>query len=287
MPKVHLTPWAWVPGCGVVLLLAHLTVGLSWAGWASGVAYLVVSTTLLSVGLTRRATNLGAANAITATRSMLVGVVTALTVTSFTQPVPSWSVVALTVPALLQDAVDGWVARRTRGASALGARFDMEVDAFLLLVLGAYVAPTLGGWVLAIGLMRYAYVAVGWAVPWMRATVPPRYWRKVVTAVCGIALTLGASGLVPAPVSMVAIGIALALLIESFGRDVIWLFANRPGGSAKRGLALHGLRASDPLRHPDGQDRDDHEHHRDHVDDRRLVGPEQVVENPDRKRLHA
>ena len=171
---------------------------------------------------------LGAANAITATRSTLVGVLTALTVTSFTGAVPAGPVTSLAVVALSLDAVDGWVARRTRGESELGARFDMEVDAFLLLVLGAFDLRTLGAWVLAIGLMRYAYVAVGWFVPWMRATVPPRYWRKVVTAVCGIALTLGASGLVPTLVSGVAIGIALALLVESFGRDVIWLIRTRP-----------------------------------------------------------
>lgn len=233
MPKVHLTPWWWVAAGIGALVLVHVGLGLSAAGWAAGIAYLLISTTLLTVGLARRSmARLGAANAVTATRSMLVGLVTALTVTSFTQLAPAWAVVALTVPALLLDAVDGWVARRTRDESALGARFDMEVDAFLLLVLGAFVAPTLGWWVLAIGLMRYAYVAAGWMLPWLSATVPPRYWRKVVTAVCGIALTLGASGFAPQPVAIVAIAIALALLVESFGRDVIWLFRNRSGATA-------------------------------------------------------
>lgn len=244
MPKVHLTPWLWVAGGFGLLGVMQVALGLSIAGWTAGIAYLVVSTTLLAVGLTRRSTaRLGAANAVTATRSMLVGVVLALTVTSFTEPVPAWAVIALTVPALLLDAVDGWVARRTGGESALGARFDMEVDAFLLLVLGALVAPTLGWWVLAIGLMRYAYVAVGWVVPWMRGTVPPRYWRKVVTAVCGMALTLGASGLAPRPVAIVAIAIALALLVESFGRDVIWLFRTRPASASQ---PLRRLRAAPP-----------------------------------------
>ena len=233
MPKVHLTPWLWVVvGIGLLALM-NVAPGLSAAGWTAGIAYLVVSTILLTIGLARRSiARLGSANAVTATRSMLVGVVTALTVTSFTQQVPPAAVVALTVPALLLDAVDGWVARRTSDESALGARFDMEVDAFLLLILGAFVAPTLGWWVLAIGLMRYAYVAIGWVVPWMRATVPPRYWRKVVTAVCGIALTLGASGLAPRPFALAAVAVALALLVESFGRDVIWLFRNRDATAA-------------------------------------------------------
>jgi phosphatidylglycerophosphate synthase len=233
MPKVHLTPWLWVAGGAAVLVVMHLAVGLSAGGWIAGLAYLIVSTILLTLGLTHGGMrSLGPANAVTASRSMLVGVVTALTFTSFTQPVPAWSVIALTVPALLLDAVDGWVARRTRAESTLGARFDMEVDAFLLLVLGAFDVRTLGVWVLAIGLMRYVYVAVGWVLPWMRSTVPPRYWRKVVTAVCGIALTLGATGLAPQPVAAVAIGVALALLVESFGRDVIWLIRNRPASAA-------------------------------------------------------
>jgi phosphatidylglycerophosphate synthase len=89
-------------------------------------------------------------------------------------------------------------------------------------VLSTYVAPILGLWVLAIGLMRYTFVAAGWMLPWLRLQLPPRYWRKVVTAVQGIALTLAASGLVP-ELAGVLVGVALVLLVESFGRDVSWL----------------------------------------------------------------
>ena len=53
--------------------------------------------------------------------------------------------------------------------------------------------------------------------------MPFRYWRKVVTAVCGIALTTIATGALPSPVDVLVGAIALGLLIESFGRDVIWL----------------------------------------------------------------
>jgi phosphatidylglycerophosphate synthase len=134
------------------------------------------------------------------------------------------------VPALLLDAVDGWVARRTGSITELGARFDMEVDAFLLLVLSAYVAPVLGPWVLAIGLMRYAFVAAGWLVPRLRGQLPPRYWRKVVTAVQGIALAVAASGVLPS-LAGVLVGVALALLVESFGRDVAWLARHGTSGS--------------------------------------------------------
>jgi hypothetical protein len=67
---------------------------------------------------------------------------------------------------------------------------------------------------------------VGWFLPWFRRRLPPRYWRKVVTAVQGIALALAASGLLPG-IDALLVGIALALLVESFGRDVIWLVVRR------------------------------------------------------------
>ncbi len=242
--RVRLAPWWWVAGGVACLFLTDLVSRLSAAGWAAGTGYLLVSTTLLTVGLARRGMpHLGSANAATATRSMLVGVATAITVTSFTEPASASLLVAVTIPALLLDAVDGWLARRSHGESALGARYDMEVDAFLLLVLSTFDARALGWWVIAIGLMRYAFVAAGRALPWLRAQLPPRYWRKVVTAYAGIALTLAASGLTPWPFAVVVVGLALALLIESFGRDVIWLARRRrTGGSSVEEPPVRAMR---------------------------------------------
>ena len=53
---------------------------------------------------------------------------------------PGRPLVGLTAVALALDGVDGRVARRTETVTAVGARFDMEVDAFLILVLSVYVA---------------------------------------------------------------------------------------------------------------------------------------------------
>ena len=129
--------------------------------------------------------------------------------------------------ALVLDGVDGWVARRSGTEGALGARFDGEVDAFLILVLSVYVARSAGAWVLAIGAARYVFLAAGWRLGWMRATLPPRYWRKVVCATQGIVLTVAAADVLPSAVTTVALVVALALLAESFGRDVWWLWSNR------------------------------------------------------------
>ena len=235
MAKVQLLPWLWGAfGIAVVLTMFFVT-PLSLVGWLAGVAYILVSSLLVSLGLARRGmTHLGPANAATATRSVLVGLITSLVVTSFTEPVPVPLLIGLTVAALLLDSVDGWLARRFGSESALGARFDMEVDAFLMLVLSVFDARALGWWIVAIGLMRYAFVAAGWVLPWMRAQLPPRYWRKVVTAVAGIALTLAATGLVSPLIGQIVLGIALLLLVESFGRDVIWLFRRRRAYRAAR-----------------------------------------------------
>ncbi|MEV8213254.1 CDP-alcohol phosphatidyltransferase family protein [Leifsonia sp. NPDC077715] len=232
--------WAALWGILVLPLAALAAGGVSavpLTAWLIAAAYLIVTTLLLMRGLRRRgAVRFGLANAVTSLRSTLVGLITGLVVASFLAPIPVPLLVGLTVPALALDAVDGWVARRTHSTSELGARFDMEVDAFLLLVLSAYVARDLGLWVLTIGLLRYAFVAVGWMLPWFRARLPYRYWRKVVTAVAGIALALAVSG-APGPVAAGAVGVALALLLESFGRDAVWLVRQRtlaPAGLAWR-----------------------------------------------------
>ena len=224
---------AWVGAVGVAALGA-LGVAAVWSvagpapiGRVTALAYLGVSAALLVGAMRRRGVRrLGWANVITATRSAMVGIITGLVAASFVGAIPVPLLIGLVVPALVLDAVDGWVARRTGSMSELGARFDMEVDAFLLLVLSVYVAPMLGPWVLAIGLMRYAFVVAGWMLPWMRVELPPRYWRKVVTAVQGIALAVAASGLVPV-LAAVLVAIALGLLVESFGRDVAWLAVHR------------------------------------------------------------
>ena len=88
------------------------------------------------------------------------------------------------------DGVDGWIARRTRTATAFGARFDMETDALLILVLSALVwkSGKTGPWVLASGLMRYAFVAAATIWPWMQEPLEPSRRRQEVCVVQVVAL---------------------------------------------------------------------------------------------------
>jgi phosphatidylglycerophosphate synthase len=215
---------------GQLALLSVLagTVGLSLGGWLVGTACGLTTTAILSYGLNRSgAAALGAANRVTLTRAALVGGVAALVADGVVQPASAATLVGLAVVALVLDGVDGWVARRTGTASALGARFDMEVDAFLILVLSVYVAGSVGPWVLAIGAARYVAWAAGSVVPWMGVSVPPRYWRKPVAAIQGVVLTAAVAHVLPAPAMNAAIVVALILLAESFGRDVVWQWRQR------------------------------------------------------------
>src|ERR671911_185221 len=121
------------------------------------------------------------------------------------------------------------LARRTRTVSALGGRFDMETDAYLVLVLGLYLAPIIGPVTLVIGGMRYAFAAAGGLLPWLRAPLPTRYSAKVVAAIQGIVLVLAASALVPQTTATGLVAVALGLLMWSFGHDVRWLWRRRRG----------------------------------------------------------
>src|ERR671915_1142380 len=87
----------------------------------------------------------GPASWVTLARATLAVGVAALAAASFTHGTPVALLVALAAVALALDAVDGRVARRTGTATALGARFDGEVDALLIAALSVYVAPAYGG----------------------------------------------------------------------------------------------------------------------------------------------
>ncbi|MFE0514568.1 CDP-alcohol phosphatidyltransferase family protein [Streptomyces sp. NPDC058964] len=215
-------------GAGVqILLLALLgsAIGMGPAGWLTGLVFAIATWAVLSRALHRsQLRSFGPANRVTLGRATLVGGVTALVADSFESAPPVTLLVALTAVALLLDGVDGKVARRTGTSTALGARFDMEVDAFLILVLSVYVSTQLGPWVLLIGGMRYAFVAAARVAPWLNAPLPPSFARKTVAAIQGVCLLLAGSELLPHFANTAVAMLALGSLLWSFGRDVLWLW---------------------------------------------------------------
>lgn len=234
MRRVH---QAWIPSgprigvlCVAALLAVLAAIGeLGAAGWAGGLASGVVGCWLLGRALSSSSAPMGAANWVTFARLVLACGVAALTAAALAEGVrDTVPVVLLATVAMLLDGVDGRVARRTGTVSELGARFDMETDAFLILVLSVYVGDAMGWWVLAIGLARYAFFAAGWVWPWLRGTAPPRYWCKVVAVLQGAVLTVVTAGPLPALWEVGLVATALVLLTESFGREAWHLWERRP-----------------------------------------------------------
>lgn len=223
-----------------LLILATLAtyVQLGRAGWLCGLAYAVGTWVVLGRALRRSGLPaLGPANAVTLFRATLVGGVLALVADAVRGPVPTTVLVGLAAVALALDGVDGQVARRTRSTTRLGARFDMEIDALLIMVLSIFVALSYGWWVLAIGALRYVFVAAAWVLPWLAANLPERFSRKVVAAVQGVALAVASAGALPRPPTFALVVFALAALCWSFGLDIRRLWVTRYG----RDRAVPGL----------------------------------------------
>lgn len=169
---------------------------------------------------------LGPANRVTLLRSALsLPVVALLGWPAVLDDAACWWVIGVTSVAMALDGVDGWLARRTGTGTDFGARWDMELDSFLLLGLSGLVwlDGRLGAWVLLIGGLRYLFVAAGWLWPVLRGDLPPSVRRKTACVVQGIVLLVCLGPIIPAQVAAAAAAAGLAFLVYSFGADVIWL----------------------------------------------------------------
>ena len=172
---------------------------------------------------------LGPANLVTLLRTGLTCLIAAMVLTPSASARWWLAVFVLAILALVLDGLDGWVSRRTRLASPFGARFDMEVDALLILVLSvsACLHGKAGAWVLLLGLIRYLFVGGGLVLPALRRPLPPSTRRK---AVC--VFQVGTLGLlllpnVMPPASAALAIVALAALVWSFAADIRWLLRSR------------------------------------------------------------
>ncbi len=228
------------------LVALEATAGTGPSAWVVGLACGVLVNAAVARGIVATGAGaLGPADLVTLSRATLACAVAALVADSFSHQSSRPILVSLAVVALLLDGVDGPVARRSGTTSAFGARFDGEADAFLILVLSVYVAPSVGTWVLAIGAARYLFGMAGLGLPWLRRQLPPRHWRKVVAAVQGVVLVLAAAGIAPGGVVALGLAVALALLTESFLRDVLWLWSHRHA-EHEQTVALTGATAPVP-----------------------------------------
>lgn len=169
---------------------------------------------------------MGAANRITLGRALLLLPLAALALhPSAFDTAGRWLVVVVGTVIMVMDGFDGWMARRTGTESAFGARFDMETDAFLMLVLSVlvWVEGRAGAWVLLIGGMRYLFVVAGWVVPKLQGELFPSLRRKVVCVVQGVVLLVALGPIIPDVMAVTVAAAGLVALVYSFGVDTVWL----------------------------------------------------------------
>jgi phosphatidylglycerophosphate synthase len=167
----------------------------------------------------------GAANGVTLLRASITALLAGFIGHSALTPDLAWGMTVIACIALLLDGVDGWLARRNQMQSPFGARFDMEVDAFFILVLAllVYQMEKAGVWVLLSGTMRYGFVALSYALPWLRQPLPPHKRRQTICVIQTAILALCLSPLMISPWTTLLTAAGLALLMLSFAVDIVWL----------------------------------------------------------------
>lgn len=140
-----------------------------------------------------------------------------------------WSYAALALVALILDGVDGALARANQCESDFGARFDMELDAALILGLciAVLTLDKAGTWVLALGLMRYAFVGGARVFQWLNAPLPESFRRKTVCVWQIVTLMVAILPPVSPVFASITLALALALLGWSFAMDIHWLYQRR------------------------------------------------------------
>jgi phosphatidylglycerophosphate synthase len=162
----------------------------------------------------------GWGNAITAVRFVLsscVGLVPA--------SVPTWALGATTLVLFALDGLDGAVAKRRGEASPFGAYFDMETDAYFVLIAGLtlFFRGRYGAWVLVAGLLRYAYVVALALVPARRGDQPrSSFGRHAFTALM-LGLALGM--VLGEPLGTVVTALGCGLVTASFARSFCWSYS--------------------------------------------------------------
>jgi phosphatidylglycerophosphate synthase len=172
----------------------------------------------------------GPANRVTLVRLALVAVLAAGVGEAFADPAAiAWATFVIATAAALLDALDGPLARAHGFASEFGARFDMETDAFMVLVLCLLVIhfDKAGAWIVAAGLMRYVFVLAAKVWPWLDCPLPPSQRRKSVCVVQITSLIVCLGPFTPVASSEAIAAGSLAALAASFAADVLWLARHR------------------------------------------------------------
>ena len=244
VPPARRGAWLTLLPCSAALLGVAAAMGAAGIGalslGVSALAWMTLCAFVLAGLVHHPHRRFGAANAVTTLRATITVALLALVpeagLAGGVLPADRawWAITAAAVLSLSLDGVDGPLARRAGLASAFGARYDMEIDALLALVLSLLIwrSGELGPWVLALGTMRYAFLAAACCLPALREPLFPSMRRKSVCVVQVAALCAIVSPPIAPPLSAWIGAVAVLALLYSFGRDTLWL--------------LHGNAAANP-----------------------------------------
>jgi phosphatidylglycerophosphate synthase len=166
----------------------------------------------------------GAGNALTALRWLIASYV-GLAPAS----VPTWVLGLIVLAVFALDGLDGWVATRRGERSEFGAHFDMETDAYFVLLIGLTLLfrGRYGAWILVVGLLRYVYVVTLALVPARRGDKPRfTFGRHAFTGLM-LGFTLGM--VLGEPFATVATLIGCGLVTASFAHSFYWSYSAPPG----------------------------------------------------------
>src|SRR5262249_4700858 len=153
----------------------------------------------------------GFANRLTLARAVIACLILA-TIGAALGEAARWVIAAAAGLAIALDGIDGRIARREGLASRFGARFDMEIDALTILALAATLAAHRvgGAWLVARGLLRYAYVVAGWLWPPLASPLPYSERRRVCAVVQGLTLVIAMIPALPAALATALAALSLA-----------------------------------------------------------------------------
>lgn len=195
--------------------------GLALGGYLVGAFFALA---LIRQGYTHRMLGLG--NLTTIFRMTMVAALLA-PIAGVAMP---WAVVVVATFALVLDGLDGHLARRAGLVSSFGATLDMEIDSILALILALnlWAAGIAGPWIMLLGLPRYLFIVAAKLLKWLDKPLPPSLSRRVICVV-QVASLIGLYAQILPEVFVIPVAmIVAALLIWSFGRDIIWLWRSRP-----------------------------------------------------------
>lgn len=208
------------------LYLQHSSFSLVSVLFSLGV-WIAVATTIWGSLASHPHEHYGHANTVTTARALSTAILAGFIPVAAQISSPTWLwIIAITATiTLCMDGLDGYLARKTGLSSAFGARFDMETDALLALVITLFLwqSDKVGIWVLGLGVMRYAFLAAAhWCKP-LNAPLYPSLRRKTVCVIQVGALCLMLCPWLSATQAVAVGALALLSLSYSFAVDVWWL----------------------------------------------------------------